>query len=144
MHRTSTRLLAAGLGIAIVALGLTMYAFSVRHAFSEPTATTIGTVIRHSSPSTRRIRTRGPGMVCCVSYEFTPAEGGPRRKGWGMWQEACGLKTGGPVPVQYVVANPEVNRPPDDGLPISPLLLWFAAGILVVVGVIRRGSETDE
>jgi len=46
--------------------------------------------------------------------------------------------------VQYVVANPEVNRPPDDGLPISPLLVWFAAGTLVVIGIIRRGSETDE
>ena len=142
-HRTSTRLLAAGLAIAIVALGLTIYASSVRRAFAKPTATTIGKVISHSSPSTRRIRNRGPGMFCWVSYEFTPAEGGPRRTGWGMWQDACGLTTGGPVPVQYVIANPDVNRPPDGGLPISPLLFWVAAGILLVIGIIRRGSETD-
>lgn len=142
MHRTSTRLLAAALAIATVALGLTMYELSVRRAFSEPTATTIGTVIRHNNP--RRSRNRGPGMLCWVSYEFTPAEGGPRRKGWGMWREACGLKTDGPVPVQYVIANPDINRPPDDGLPVSPVLLWFGAGILIVIGIIRRGSQTDE
>jgi hypothetical protein len=142
MHRTSTRLLAAALIIAIVALALTMYESSVRRAFSEPSATTIGKVIRHSNP--RRSRTRGPGMFCWVSYEFTPAEGGPRREGWSLWRDACGLKTGGPVPVQYVIANPDINRAPDGGLPVSPLLLWFGAGILIVIGIIRRGSETDE
>ena len=143
MHRTSSRLIASGLALAIVALGLTMYAYSVRRAFSEPTATAIGTVVRHSG-RTRRQLSNEPGMFCWVSYEFTPIEGGPRRKGWGMWREACGLKTDGPVPVQYVVANPDINRPPDGGLPISPLLLWFGAGILVVIGIIRRGSQTDE
>ena len=142
MHRTSTRLLAAGFAIAIVALGLTMYMSSVRRVFSEPTATAIGTVIRHSTP--RRSRQPRPRHALLGLGQFTPIEGVSRRKGWRMWRDACGLKTDGPVPVQYVVANPDINRPPDGGVPVSPLLLWFGAGILVVIGIIRRGSETDE
>ena len=83
----------------------------------------------------------GPGLFCWVSYEFTPPGGTPQ-KGWGMWQEACALRRERPIPIEYVVANPGVNRPPGGGPPISPFLLRFAAGVLIVVGVIRRGSET--
>ena len=142
MGRTSSRLFAGGLAIAIVAFALTMYLLKLRRDFSGRTAITIGTVVRKGAllGTSRRSQSE---WFCWVEYEFTPTEGGARRKGWGMWDEACGLKREGPVPIEYVIANPDTNRPPGGGPPVSPLLLWFAAGVMVVIAVIRRGSEID-
>jgi len=139
MRRTSSLLLAAALAIAIVASALTVYVVKRQRDFSEPTAVAMGSVVSKSGKPRR-----GPdeGVFCWVSYEFTPP-GGTAQRGWGMWRLACGLDRGRPIPIEYVVANPAVNRPPGGGPPIPPLLLWFAAGVLAVIGAIRRGSETD-
>ena len=142
MRRTSTRLIAVGVATAIIALGVTMYLSGVERAFSAPTAVTMGTVLSHSGQP-RRALDNEPGMLCWVSYRFTPAAGGPPREGWSMWREACALRSDASVPIQYVIANPDISRVPDGGLPISPLLLWFAAGVVIVIGFVRRGSETD-
>jgi hypothetical protein len=141
MRRTSSRLFAAGLAIAIGAFALTTYELKLRRDFSGKTATTIGTVIRKGAVFGKSRRSRSE-WFCWVQYEFTLPDG-PRRESWGMWSEACGLEQGGRVPIEYVVANPDVNRPPGGGPPISSFLPWFAAGVVIVIAVIRRGSDID-
>ena len=142
MRRTSSRLFAGGLAIAIVALALTMYLLKLRRDFSERTAVTIGKVIRKGAVFGKSRRSSSE-WFCWVQYEFTPAGGGARQTNWGMWSDACGLRRDGPVPIEYVISKPEITRPPGGGPPISPLLLWFAAGVVIVIAVIRRGSEID-
>jgi Protein of unknown function (DUF3592) len=140
--RTSSRLFAAGLAIAAAALALTMYELKVRRDFSAKTATTIGTVLRKGA-MLRTSRRSQSQSFCWVEYEFAAPDGKARLQGWGMWSDACGLKQGGPVPVEYVVANPAVNRPPGGGPPIPSFLLWFAAGVVIVIAFIRRQSDID-
>jgi hypothetical protein len=61
-----------------------------------------------------------------------------------MWEYACGLKLKAAIPIQYVVGSPETNRPIEAVPPVSPLLLWFAAGVVTVIGILRRGSDTTD
>jgi hypothetical protein len=141
MGRTSSRLLAAGLAAAIAAFASTMYDSKLRRDFSAKTDITIGSVVRKGAflGKTRRSNSE---WFCWVEYQFSPP-GGASRKSWRMWSDACDLRKDGPIPVQYVVGNPDINRPPGAEPPAPTLLLWFAAGVMVVIGVIRRGSETD-
>ena len=130
---SSLVLLAAGL-VGALALVVTVHESRVNATFSRPTATVIGTVISHAGSKHHE-----PGLQCWVRYTFTVD--GRTYTGFSFWMDACGLKTGGPTPVQYLVADPRLNRPPDGGLPMPSGLLWFATGVLVVIGIIRRSSD---
>src|SRR5439155_24044228 len=105
MGRTSSRLFAGGLAIAIVAFALTMYLLKLRRDFSGRTAITIWTVVRKGAllGTSRRSQSE---WFCWVEYEFTPSEGGPRRTGRGLSYEACGVKRQGTVPFGYAFAHP--------------------------------------
>jgi hypothetical protein len=142
MHRTSSKLLAGGLVITMVAVVSTMYVSKVRRDFSEPTAIATGTVLGSGAMLGRR-KASGAQSFCWVQYQFSP-KGGASRTNWRMWEYACGLKRDGHIPIEYVVASPETNRPPDAVPPVSPLLFWFAAGVMMVIGVIRRGSDATD
>jgi hypothetical protein len=141
MSRTSTRLFVAAAVLGMVAFAGAAYLRKVKRDFSAPTTITMGTVLKHSTGSTRRGR-RGSELFCWVSYEFTPPDGVARRN-WRFWRPACGVSPGRPIPIQHSIANPDVNRPAESGPWFPASLLFFAAGVTVVVGVIIRRSEED-
>jgi hypothetical protein len=118
-----------------------MYQSKLRRDYSAQTTITIGKVVDKGAfmGKTRRSHSE---WFCWVEYQFSPP-GGAAHKGWAMWSDACDLKRDGPVPVQYVVGNPDTNRPPGAEPPVPTFLLWFAAGVMVVIGMIRRGSSTE-
>jgi hypothetical protein len=142
LSETSSRVFAAGLVVAAVALALTLRQNRVQRDFSPPTKKTMGVVLRKGAllGKSRRSSTE---YFCWVSYEFTPAAGGAPQRSWGLWQPGCGSAPGRMVPIEYVVAHPEVNRPEGGGFSFPPLLLWFATGVILVVGFILRRSEED-
>ena len=85
-------------------------------------------------------------MFCWVSYEFAPSAG-RLETNWQFWRDACGVTRGRPIPIQFVVDRPGVNRVAgNEPSSIPEVLLWFAAGVTLVVGIILRGhtSETGE
>lgn len=139
MRRTSTRLFVASVALAAVALVSAAYVRQLRRDFSAPTTTTIGTVVKKGAFLGRRRGSRSK-WFCWVSYEFTAADGVVRRN-WRLWEPACGVSPGRPIPVQYVVANPDLNRPGGSEPWFPSGLLFFAAGVTVVIGVIVRRSE---
>jgi len=51
------------------------------------------------------------------------------------------VSPGRPIPIQHVVANPNINRPAESEPWFPAGLVLFAAGVTVVIGVIIRGSE---
>jgi hypothetical protein len=114
----------------------------VQQEFSEPTTITMGAVLRNGALLGKSRRSSSE-FFCWVSYEFMPAAGGPLQRNWRFWEPACGVSPGRPIPIQYVIARPEVNRPAGEYLSFPTLLLWFAAGVAVVVGVVLRNSETE-
>ena len=144
MRRTSVRLFVVAAALAILGLAGLAYVRNVRREFSAPTTITMGTVLRHSSPTGRR--RSSSELFCWVSYEFTPADGVTRRN-WRFWRPACGVSRGRPIPIQHVIANPNINRPAESEPWFPAGLVLFAAGVTVVIGVIIRrseeGSETD-
>jgi hypothetical protein len=114
-----------------------------RRDFSAPTTITMGTVLRKGAllGKSRRIHSES---FCWVSYEFTPAGGAPQQN-WRLWEPACGVAPGRPIPVQYVIARPDVNRPAGDDWSFPPLLLWFAVGVMLVIAfLLRRSEETND
>ena len=125
--------------LAIVAGSGLAYVRKVQREFSAPTTMTMGTVLGHSAPTRRA---RGSELFCWVSYEFTPPDGVARRN-WRFWRPACGVSPGRSIPIQHSIANPDVNRPAESGPWFPASLLFFAAGVTVVVGVIIRRSEED-
>lgn len=139
--RTSTRVLLAGAALAVIAAVSLAYVRSERRRFSGPTTITMGTVLKKGAVLGNTARSRSE-YFCWVSYEFTPPSGGTRRN-WRFWEPACGTTRGRPIPVQHLVANPDVNRPADSepGVPVS--LFVFAAGVTMVVGVLLRSHEQD-
>lgn len=140
MRRPSTRLFIAGAALAIVACSCEAYLRKVRREFSAPTTITMGTVVKKGALLDRPRRSNRE-WFCWVSYEFTPRDGA-RRRNWRLWQPACGVSPGGEIPVQHVVANPDVNRPAGGGEPWIPAgLFFFATGVTVVIAVIVRRSE---
>jgi len=140
--RTSSRVFVGALAVAMAALALTLHQQKQLRDFSEPTTITMGAVLRHGAFLGKR-RSSSSEYFCWVSYEFTPAAGGARQSNWRLWEPGCGVSPGRPIPVQYVIARPEVNRPAGDTLSFPTFLVWFAAGVAVVVGVVLRNSEVD-
>jgi hypothetical protein len=134
LSRTSSRVCAAALAVGLAALALTLHQRQLQRDFSEPTTITMGVVLRKGG------RPISNESFCWVSYEFTPAGGAPQRN-WRLWQPACGVSRGRPIPIQYVIARPEVNRPAGEAWSFPPLLVWFAAGVMLVVGFLLRRSE---
>jgi hypothetical protein len=143
MRRGSSRLLAAGLVTGIAALASTMYLVRLRRDFSGLTAFTTGTVIRSGGTGRSRRHSATDDLFCWVQYEFS-VEDAPPRTNWRMWEYACFMKRGARIPIQYVVGSPEMNRPADAEPPLWPTLWWFAAGVLSVIGLLRRGSEMTD
>ena len=140
--RTSVRVFAGAVAVAMVALALTLYQRKQHRDFSEPTTITMGPVLRHGA-LLRRSRRSSSEWFCWVSYEFVPAAGGARQSNWRYWEPGCGVSPGRPIPIQYVIARPEINRPAGETLSFPTSLLWFAAGVILVVGVLLRRSEME-
>jgi hypothetical protein len=141
LRRASSRLLAVGLALGIVALAATLYLGRLRRNFSGPTEFATGTVLRSGAFLPNR-RSRPEDMFCWVEYQFAP-RGGTPQSGRRMWNLACHIKRGTTIPIQYVVGRPELNRPQDAEPPVSPFLLWLAAGTVTVIGVLRRSDAAD-
>jgi len=136
--RRSSWVLIAALVLAMGAIALTLHQGNMQRAFAEPTASAMGTV--RSSGSLFGKRSSGAQSICWVSYEFTPAAG-MAQQNWRFWEPGCGITQGRPIHIQYVVAHPEVNRPAGETWSLSPLFIWFAAGVLLVVGFLLRSSD---
>jgi hypothetical protein len=139
--RTSTRVFAAGLALVVVALAVTWRQGSERRDFSGKTTITMGTVLRYGALFGKS-RRAGGGSFCWVSYEFTPP-GGALRRNWRLWEPACGLSRGRQIPILHRVDRPDVNRPAGEEWSFPTLLLWFAAGVTLVVAFVLRGSRED-
>ena len=140
--RTSTRLFLAAAALAIVALASNAYLRKVRRDFSAPTTITMGAVLRKGALLSRS-RTWQSEWFCWVSYEFTPAQGGGTRRNWRLWEPACGVSPGRPIPIQYVVAEPGINRPAGSEPWFPSWLFFFAAGVTMVVGFLVDGHHHD-
>lgn len=134
--RPSSRLFAVALALATAAVALTLYQGQQQRAFAEPTTNSMGVVRSSSGKSTRR-KGSSSEMLCWVSYEFSPA-GGAAQRNWRFWGEGCSVSKGRPILIQYVIARPEVNRPAAENWSFPPLLIWFAAGVMVVIGTVVR------
>ena len=134
--RTSTRLFLASAALAIVATASAAYSQKLRREFAGPTTITMGTVLKKGALLGRSRRSRSE-WFCWVSYEFTPPEGAARRN-WRLWEPACGVSPGRPIPIQYVVADPDVNRPAGSEPSFPSWLFFFAAGVTMVVGFLVR------
>jgi hypothetical protein len=143
LSRTSSRLFAVALGVAAAALALTLHQNQLQRDFSQPTTITIGSVLRKGA-FLRTSRRSDSEWFCWVSYEFTPTGGAASQRNWRLWEPACGVSPGRPIPIQYVIAHPDVSRPAGETWSFPPLILWFAAGVMVVVAVLLRGSEKDD
>ena len=133
--RTSVSLFAGALAVAIVALALTQYQRKQHREFSEPT-----TIYADGGANVCALSSE---WFCWVAYEFVPAAGGARQSNWRYWEPGCGVSPGRPIPIQYVIARPEINRPAGETLSFPTSLLWFAAGVILVVGVLLRRSERE-
>jgi hypothetical protein len=142
--RTSNRVLVAGAALALVALAATSCQRRERRDFSAPTTMAMGRVL-HSGGLGSSSRFKDNDLWCWVSYEFTPTAGSVERN-WRFWSPGCGVSRGNPLLIQYVVGKPELNRPAGDAGPSSlpVLLLWFAAGVAIVVAIIMRNAPADE
>ena len=133
--RASNGVLAVSLTIAAVALLLTWRQQNERRDFSGRTTIAMGKVL--GSAGARRARRSE--IFCWVSYEFSPSPGATESN-WRFWRPGCGVSTGRPIPIQYVVGRPDLNRPAGDEPWFPAFLLWFAAGVGIVVAVIVRRS----
>ena len=132
----STRLYIAAAALVAVAAATTAHSQKVRRDFAGGTTITMGTVLRHGALLGKSRRSSSE-WFCWVSYEFTPAQGGVRRN-WRFWEPACGVSQGRPIPIQYVVANADLNRPAGSERTFPSWLLFFAAGVTMVVGFLLR------
>ena len=142
MRRKSTLLFVASAALAIVAFASVAYLRSVRRDFSGPTTITMGTVMKKGAFLGKSRRSRSE-WFCWVSYEFTTADG-VKRRNWRLWEPGCGVSTGRPIPIQYVVANPDVNRPGGSEPWVPAGLFFFAGGVTLVIAVLVRRSEESE
>jgi hypothetical protein len=140
--RISTRVLLAAVALAMVAAACLVYVRDVRRQFSAPTTITMGKVLKKGALLGRSRRSQSE-YFCWVSYEFTPPAGGTRRN-WSFWEPACGTTPGRAIPVQHVIADPDVNRPADSEPRVPVSLFFFAAGVTIVVGVLLRSHEQDD
>jgi hypothetical protein len=142
MRRTSSRIFVAAAALAIAAVALAAYLRDQRREFAAPTSVAMGAVVKKGAFLSKRRRSSSE-WFCWVSYEFTPPDGVARRN-WRLWEPGCGVSPGRPIAIQYVVANPDVNRP-NGGEPWVPAgLFFFAAGVTVVIAIIVRRSEASD
>ena len=140
-YAVSTWLFLVSAALAIIGVALALYHEKVRREFAGPTTITMGTVEKKGAllGSSRRSRSQ---WFCWVSYEFTPPDGGARRN-WRLWEPGCGVSPGRPIPVQHLVADPDVNRPGgSDPWDLSWLPL-FASGVTLVIAFLVRRHEQD-
>jgi hypothetical protein len=79
---------------------------------------------------------------CWVSYEFRAPDGRTRQNSR-FWEPACGTSRGRPVPIRYVIANPDVNRPDGSGPWFPESLFFFASGVVLVMAFLFRRSENE-
>ena len=140
-RRTSTRVFAGAAALAILAMASAAYLRKQARDFSAPTTITMGTVVKKGAFWGRR-RSTSSELFCWVSYEFTAPDGVLRRN-WRLWEPACGVSPGRPIPIQHVVANPDINRPGGSEPWLPAGFLFFAAGVAVVIGFVMRRSEED-
>jgi MYXO-CTERM domain-containing protein len=143
MRRASSRLLAAALLTGIAAFASTVYLVRLRRDFSARTAFTTGTVIRSGGTGRSRRGSATDDLLCWVEYEFFVGDA-PARTNWRMFDYGCFLKPGAQIPIQYVVGSPQTNRPANAEPPLSPMFWWFVAGVLAVIGLLRRRSDRTE
>jgi hypothetical protein len=126
--------------LAIVAVASLLYVRGVQRDFSGPTKITMGVALAKGALIGKRHSTGQ--SLCWVSYEFSASDGRTRRN-WRFWEPACGTSRGRPVPIRYVVANPDLNRP-DGSEPWFPSwLFFFASGVALVIALIVRRSDQD-
>jgi hypothetical protein len=131
----------ASVVLALVALVSLLYVRKVQRDFSAPTTVTMGVALSKGALVGRR-RSTGQSL-CWVSYEFATPDGRKVRN-WRFWEPACGTSRGRTLPIRYVVANPELNRP-DGSEPWFPSsLLFLVSGVVLVMAVLFRRSERDE
>jgi hypothetical protein len=137
----SVFLFAASAVLAIVAIASLLYVRKVERAFASPTAMTMGTVLSKGALFGRH--PASGQSFCWVSYEFAAADGRARRN-WKFWEPACGTSRGRPIPIRYVLADADLNRPDgsEPSLPVS--LLAFASGVTLVMAIIFRRSEHED
>lgn len=142
LARTSSRVFAGAFALAMVAVALMLYQQQQRRLFAEPTENAMGVVrsSRGKERDSKRARSTNLLIPCWVSYEFTPA-GGAVQRNWRVWEPGCSVSPGRPIVIQYVIARPEVNRPAAENWSFPPLPVWFAAGVMVVIGTVIRVSR---
>jgi hypothetical protein len=142
--RSGAALFLTSAALAALALALLLYDRQQRRYFSGKTTMTMGSVLdKGALLGTRHRRRAGSEWFCWVSYTFTASDGAPRRN-WRLWEPGCGTSRGRAIPVQYVVANPDINRPGGSEPSQSWWFFFFAAGVAVVIGVIVRRSEQND
>lgn len=139
LARTSSRVFAGALVLAMVAVALMLYQQQQQRLFAEPTENAMGVVQSGSGRATPKRRARRV-LPCSVSYEFTPP-GGTAQRNSRLWPHGCDVSRGRPILIQYVIARPEVNRPAADPASYDSFLIWFAAGVMVVIGTLIRVSR---
>ena len=142
MRRTSTRLFVAVAALASVAFASAAYLRQQRGLFSAPTTVTMGSVVKNGAFLGKSRRSRSE-WFCWVSYEFTPPDG-VARQNWRLWEPGCGVSPGRPIAIQFVVANPNVNRPNGSEPSLPAGLFFFSAGVTLVIAIIVRRSEASE
>jgi hypothetical protein len=126
--------------LAIVAVASLVYERGVQRDFSGPTKMTMGVALGKGALIGKR--SSAGQSLCWVSYEFSAPDGRTRRN-WRFWEPACGTSRGRPVPIQYVVANPDLNRPEGSGPWFPSWLFLFASGVALVIALIFRRSDQD-
>jgi hypothetical protein len=131
----------ASAALAVVAATSLLYVRKVQREFSAPTTMTMGVALGKGALIGKR--TSSSRSLCWVSYEFTAPDGRVRRN-WRFWEPACGTSAGRPIPIRYVDANPDLNRPDGSGPWFPSSLFFFASGVALVVAFIFRRSEQDE
>ena len=134
----SLKLVAGGLVLAAIGLGSALWVKSARREFAGPTTITMGIVLKKGK--LLGSRRRSSELFCWVSYEFTTPDGRTRRN-WGLWGPGCGSSPGRPVPVQYRVDYPDVNRPAGSEPWFPSELFFFAAGVAFVVAFMLRDTS---
>ena len=139
LARRSSRLFAVALALALGASALSVHQMRLRRAFAEPTADAMGVVRSGGALLGKSRRGRGE-YFCYVSYEFTPP-GGSTQRNWYLWEPGCGVSKGRPIHIKYVITRPEFNRPGGEDTSSSALLVWFAAGVMLVIAVLVRSAR---
>lgn len=139
VSRPSTLIFLTSAALAIVAVASSFYVQRARRDFEGPKVITMGKVLGKGALLGRSRRSHSE-YFCWVSYEFTPPDGKTRRNRR-LWEPACGVSAGRPIPVQHLVANPDMNRPAGSEPWFPSWLFFFGAGVAAVVAFIMRGSE---